>query len=201
MRWTLRRGRRADNSRIVSSDLPPEGEWPDLMRRAQDGDQAAYRLVLRAVLPAIRKVARRRIADAGLAEDTVQDTLLTIHRLRHTYDPARPLMPWVATIASARSIDVLRRSGRARRFEVMDEAAMLAAADPGAGDPGEAMGHEGEVARLLGRLPQRQRMMVEMVKLREMSLDDAAEASLMSVSAVKSLLHRALVRLREYGNS
>jgi RNA polymerase sigma-70 factor (ECF subfamily) len=182
----------------VPSDLPPEGEWPDLMRRAQDGDSAAYRLVLRAVLPAIRKVARRRIADAGLAEDAVQDTLLTLHRLRHTYDPARPLMPWVATIASSRSIDVLRRSGRARRFEVMDEAAMLSAPDPG--DPGEAMGQEREVARLLGLLPQRQRMMVEMVKLREMSLDDAADASMMSVSAVKSLLHRALVRLREYGN-
>jgi RNA polymerase sigma-70 factor (ECF subfamily) len=44
-------------------------------------------------------------------------------------------------------------------------------------------------------------MMVEMVKLKEMSLDEAAGASRMSVSAVKSLLHRALARLREDGNA
>ena len=183
----------------MPEELPPEGAWPDLMARAQDGDQAAYRLVLRAVLPAIRRMARRRISDEALAEDAVQDTLMTIHRLRHTYDPARPLLPWIAAIASARSIDVLRRSGRTRRFEVMDEEAMVAAPDTGA--PAEALAQEREVAHLLGLLSGRQRMMVEMVKLREMSLDDAARASSLSVSAVKSVLHRALARLREHGNS
>lgn len=185
----------------MTGDLPPEDEWPALMRRAQDGDQMAYRMVLRALLPAIRKMARRRIADEALAEDAVQDTLMTLHRLRHTYDPARPLRPWIAAIAHARSIDALRRSGRARRFEIVDEQAMAAAPDLRSAQPGEALGQEREVARLLDLLPQRQRMMVEMVKLREMSLDDAADASRLSVPAVKSLLHRALARLREYGNS
>lgn len=184
----------------MPGDLPPESEWPAWMRRAQDGDQAAYRMVLRAILPSIRRIAGRRIFDEDLVEDAVQDTLMTIHRLRHTYDPARPLMPWVGAIAMSRAIDVLRRSGRTRRFEIMDDEAMEAAPDYAA-EPGEAWGNEREVARLLGRLPQRQRMMVEMVKLKEMSLDDAAGASRMSVPAVKSLLHRALARLREDGNA
>lgn len=170
------------------------------MRRAQDGDQAAYRIVLRAIVPAIRRIAARRIFDEALVEDAVQDTLMTVHRLRHTYDPARPLMPWVGAIATTRAIDVLRRSGRTRRFEVADDEAMEAAPDHAA-DPGEAWGNEREVALLLGRLPQRQRMMVEMVKLKEMSLDDAAQASRTSVSAVKALLHRALARLREDGRA
>lgn len=171
------------------------------MRRAQDGDQSAYRLVMRAIVPAIRSMARRRISDEALVEDAIQDTLLTIHRLRHTYDPCRPLLPWIAAITSARSIDVLRRSGRARRFEVADEDAMISAADPAAPEAGEALSNDREVARLLGMLPERQRMMVEMVKLQEMTLDDAAQASQLSVSAVKSLLHRAFARLREHGNS
>lgn len=170
------------------------------MRRAQDGDQAAYRAVLRAMLPAIRRMVARRIFDEALVEDAVQDTLMTIHRLRHTYDPARPLMPWVGAIAASRAIDVLRRTGRARRFEVIDDEAMEAAPDHASPDPGEAWERERELARMLGQLPQRQRMMVEMVKLKEMSLDEAAGASRMSVSAVKSLLHRALARLREDGN-
>lgn len=171
------------------------------MRRAQDGDQPAYRLVMRAMLPAIRNMARRRIPDDELVEDVIQDTLLTIHRLRHTYDPARPLLPWIAAITSARSIDALRRSGRARRFEVTDDEAMVAAVDLRIADPGEALANDREVARLLGLLPERQRMMVEMVKLQEMTLDDAAKASRLSVSAVKALLHRAFARLREDGNS
>lgn len=183
----------------MRDDKPPESEWPEWMRRAQDGDHAAYRMVLRAMVPAIRRIAARRIFDEALVEDAVQDTLMTIHRLRHTYDPARPLMPWVGAIAATRAIDVLRRSGRTRRFEIVDDEAMAAAPD-NAADPGETWGNEREVALLLGRLPHRQRMMVEMVKLKEMSLDDAAAASRTSVSAVKSLLHRALARLREDGN-
>jgi RNA polymerase sigma-70 factor (ECF subfamily) len=75
-------------------------------------------------------------------------------------------MPWVARLPGRARLTSLRRSGRARRFEVMDEAAMACAADHAAHDPGEAWDHEREVGRLLGRLPQRQRMMVEMVKLR-----------------------------------
>ena len=171
------------------------------MQRAQDGDQSAYRLVMRAIVPAIRHMARRKISDEALVEDAIQDTLLTIHRLRHTYDPARPLLPWIAAITSARSIDILRRSRRARRFEVTDDDAMVAAVDVAVPEAGEALSNDREVARLLGILPERQRMMVKMVKLQEMTLDDAAQASQLSVSAVKSLLHRAFARLREHGNS
>jgi RNA polymerase sigma-70 factor (ECF subfamily) len=81
------------------------------MRRAQDGDQAAYRMVLRAIVPAIHRIAARRIFDEALVEDAVQDTLMTIHRLRHTYDPEQPLMPWVA-----------RLPGRARLTSCADQA-------------------------------------------------------------------------------
>jgi RNA polymerase sigma-70 factor (ECF subfamily) len=51
----------------------------------------------------------------------------------------------------------------------------------------------------LGLLPERQRMVVEMVKLREMSLDDAADESRLSVPAIKSLLHRAYTKLKDVG--
>lgn len=179
---------------------PTEAEWPALMRRAQDGDQAAYRAVLAAMLPAVRALAKRRIIDETLVEDVVQDVLLTVHRLRHTYDPARPMLPWIAAITGARAIDALRRTGRARRREVADEEAFERAADPRALDPIAAMDAGRAVGRMLDGLPERQRQLVEMVKLREMSLDDAAAESRMSVSAVKAVLHRAYSRLRQYGN-
>ncbi|MBU3077958.1 sigma-70 family RNA polymerase sigma factor [Sphingomonas quercus] len=169
------------------------------MRRAQDGDQAAYRVVLRAVVPAVRAYARRRVFDEILVEDVIQDTLLTIHRLRHTYDPARPLLPWIAAITSARAVDALRRHGRSRRREVADEVALAAAVDMAALETLETAGADQTLGRLLGVLPERQRRVVEMVKLREMTLDAAADESRLSVGAVKSLLHRAYARLREHG--
>ena len=54
----------------------------------------------------------RMLGSAFEAEDAVQDTLLTLHTLRHTFDPTRPFGPWLATIAARRAIDRLRRRGR-----------------------------------------------------------------------------------------
>ena len=170
------------------------------MQAAQAGDQAAYRQVLRDVVPLVRAMARRRIRDADLVEDVVQDTLLTLHRVRHTYDPSRPFGPWIGAIASTRAIDALRRHGRSRLREVSDETAIDRHVDPEAARQTERLAIEGEVARLLGLLPDRQREAVELVKLKEMSIDEAARASRLSVSAFKALLHRALTRLRAHGS-
>jgi RNA polymerase sigma-70 factor (ECF subfamily) len=183
----------------MADDLPSPVTWPDLMRRAQDGDQRAYSLVLRALLPAVRACARRRLFDEAGVEDVVQDTLLSIHRLRHTYDPARPLLPWVVAIASARAIDTLRKQGRSRDREVSGDLRLAEMADGDAMAAMEAADMGQELGRLLGLLPERQRMVVEMVKLREMSLDDAADESRLSVPAIKSLLHRAYAKLRDAG--
>jgi RNA polymerase sigma-70 factor, ECF subfamily len=190
----------ASAGRVQDTALTQQ-HWPELMRRAQDGDKAAYGAVLRAMLPAIRSFARRRIYDETLLDDVVQDILLTIHKLRHTYDPARPILPWLAAISAARAVDALRKHGRSQRREVADDAAMAGAVDGGAGDPLAAMDDERELGRLLAALPPRQRAVLEMVKLREMTLEDTASANRLSVQAVKSLLHRALTNLRERGSN
>lgn len=174
--------------------------WPSLMKAAQDGDQQAYRRLLGEIVPSVRALARRRIADAVLVEDVVQDVLLTVHRVRHTYDPARPFKPWIAAIAGARTVDALRRQGRTHRREVGDGEMLEQAIDPAPARQAEMLAAESELGRLLGLLPHRQREAVELVKLREMSLDEAAHASSLSVPALKALLHRALARLRKYGS-
>ncbi len=173
--------------------------WPALMARAQDGDGEAYNRLLRAMIPTIRRMAGRRISDAILMEDVVQDVLLSVHRVRHTYDPARPILPWLQAITAARTIDVLRRCGRQSDREMIDDEAVALQADPGALAGMEAFAAAGELDRLLGILPDRQREVVELVHLREMSLADAADASRHSVPAIKSLLHRAFLKLRQYG--
>ncbi|MRW85646.1 sigma-70 family RNA polymerase sigma factor [Pseudoduganella sp. FT26W] len=167
------------------------------MVRAQDGDQRAYARLLKAIVPAVRGLVRRKIRqDEALVEDVVQDVLLAVHRVRHTYDPDRPFLPWLSAIASARAIDALRARGRRECWEVIDEEAVFGHADESITHGQEQLAIQQQVGSLLSRLPERQRNMVEMVHLSEMSLADAAAASRMTLSAVKSVLHRALTTLR-----
>ena len=168
------------------------------MVRAQDGDQAAYCRLLKAIVPVVRGMARRRIhQDEALLEDVVQDILLTIHRVRHTYDPARPFLPWLSAIVAARAVDALRARGRRQRWEVIDEEAVFGHADASHPAAQGQLAIRQRLDDLLSRLPDRQRSMVELVHLREMSLAEAAAASSTTLSAVKSVLHRALNTLRQ----
>jgi RNA polymerase sigma-70 factor, ECF subfamily len=187
------------SDRTQANEKPLDAaEWPALMRAAQGGDETAYARVLRAMLPTIRASVRYRIYDEAMVDDVIQDTLMTVHRLRHTYDPSLPMRPWLNAIAQARSIDALRKRGRSQRYEVYDDEAVAQVADPRSARATDKLGVDQEVGRLLDLLPARQRTAVEMIKLREMSLDDAAVESRTSVSALKALLHRAIENLRKH---
>ncbi|HYZ32672.1 MAG TPA: sigma factor, partial [Crenalkalicoccus sp.] len=99
-------------------EAAPRGRWDALMEAAQAGDGRAYARLLAEVLPPLRGLARRRLGNPALAEDAVQDTLLTLHRLRDAYDPSRPFWPWIAAIAERRCVDALRGLGRHAAREV-----------------------------------------------------------------------------------
>jgi RNA polymerase sigma-70 factor (ECF subfamily) len=172
-----------------------ERDWGELLAAAQRGDGDAYRQFLQSVTPFARALARRRIISAETAEDVVQESLLTLHRVRHTYEPGRPVQPWLAAIVARRSIDALRKHGRVSAQEVHDPGSYETYADP------EAKGHEaGEHARqlksLMSELTPRQKEALELVKLKEMTLIEASDASGQSVPSLKVNIHRALKRLR-----
>ncbi len=126
-------------------------------------------------------------------DDVVQETLLTVHRARATYDPARPFLPWLRAIAQRRAIDALRRTGRRPR-EVHDPLAYEAGVDDGP-LPGHALAVV-ERDRILGaavaRLPEGQRQAIEHIALRELSLDEASASTGRTKGALKVNFHRAL---------
>jgi len=166
------------------------------MVAAQTGDGVAYDRLLRGVTPFIRALARRHCRNPSDLEELVQDTLLTLHRVRHTYDPGRPFSPWLAAIASRRSIDGLRRRLRLARYEVADATAHETFVDAAANNDVEQLRSAEEVGDLLRLLPARQRQALEALKLKEMSLAEASVASGQSVGALKVNSHRALKALR-----
>jgi RNA polymerase sigma factor (sigma-70 family) len=186
------------DSAHIDSARPDDARRSAWMAAAQAGDQAAYEALLRDCVGVIESVARRQGVPADRIDDVVQDTLLTIHRARQTYDPARSFTAWLRVIAERRAIDLLRKTGRHAAREVhaplayeqhADEssavrrAAFSAEAAPGLGDA-------------LADLPQRQREAVQLLVLQERSLAETAAATGRSQGSLKVNLHRALKSLR-----
>ena len=173
----------------------PGNRWGGLLAAAQRGDSGAYRQFLQAIVPFVRAIARRRCWSEDLAEDVVQDVMLTVHRVRHTYQPGRPVEPWLAAIAVRRSIDANRKRGRIGRHEVFDEAAIETFADPGAKEPVDADASR-VLARMTEGLSHGQKEAIELVKIKEMTLAEASVVSGRSIASLKVNIHRAMMKLR-----
>ena len=179
-----------------ASGTEAENKWGRLMAAAQGGDRTAYAQLLHEIVPFIRAIAVHRHATRDRADEVVQDVLLTLHRVRHTYDPSRPFKHWLAAIARRRSIDVLRRRSRLERWEISDEIAYETFADPATNRQMEARFATGGLREAIASLPEQQREAVELLKLREMSLAEASAASGRSIAALKVNVHRAIKSLR-----
>jgi RNA polymerase sigma factor (sigma-70 family) len=169
-----------------------------LMRAAQDGDAAAYEELLRAIAPQVRKVVMRQRAFAGIAEveDLVQDVLLSVHAVRATYDPSRPFVPWLFAIVRNRLADGARRYARTARREVHLDESDVTFFEVETNTDSTELGDADAVREAVRALPEGQRQAIELVKLRELSLKEAAEASGTSVGALKVATHRAMATLR-----
>ena len=179
-------------SEAIATD--PE-EWAALMVLAQGGDGASYRKLLVGITPYLRAIASRAYRNPSDAEDTLQDVLLTLHAVRHTYDASRPFKPWLAGIARHRVIDRLRALGRASTREVALE--LEHEAFPAA-ETNENLSFEAQDLHLAIRaLPPGQRQAVTLLKLQEKSLKEAAAVSGMSVGALKVATHRGIAALRQ----
>lgn len=182
----------ADQARREGGGL----DWSKLMARAQDGDRQAYRTLLEDVAPYIRSIAVRCFKQPSDVEDAVQDVLLTVHMVRHAYDPSRPFGPWLLAIANRRIIDRLRRETRQKAREIVLTAEHETFATPPT-NLNEVISDEAALRDAIERLPPEQRQAIQMLKLNEISLKEAATASGRSVVALKVATHRAIKGLRK----
>ncbi len=186
----------ADASAASASESPDQrrAAW---MAAAQAGDRRAYEKVLADSVGLIRAAARRQGVALDRLDDVVQETLITVHRVRHTYDPTRSYDTWLSAIASRRAIDALRSRGRRDSRELHDEFAMETHAGPDdASAAAEQLQRAQRLHAAIARLPPGQREAVEQLGLREHSLSEAAELTGRNSGALKVNLHRALKALR-----
>jgi RNA polymerase sigma-70 factor (ECF subfamily) len=172
-----------------------ELDWSKLMARAQDGDRHAYRTLLQDVTPYLRSLAARCFKPPAEAEDAVQDVLLTVHMVRHAYDPGRPFGPWLVAIANRRFIDRLRRETRVKAREIALASEHETFPEPATNLDNE-ISEQAALNQAINTLPPEQRQAVTLLKLNEMSLKEAAAVSGRSIAALKVATHRAIKNLR-----
>jgi RNA polymerase sigma-70 factor (ECF subfamily) len=167
-----------------------EARLKALMLRGLGGDAAAHAALLSAMSGYLRGYFSRRLgAGAADMEDLVQDTLLAIHSRRGTYDVAQPFTPWAYAVARYKLLDHFRRAGVRKSVPLEDAGDLFATENP------EEGAVRRDVGKLLGLLPKKQRQLLEDVKLRGLSMEEAASRADMSVTAVKVSVHRGMKTL------
>ncbi len=176
--------------------VPDEGQW---VRLATQGDQEAFGKLVLAYQTPVYNLAYRMLGSPTEAEEAAQETFLRVYTNLHRYDPERSFRSWLLSIASHYCIDCLRR--RRINWLSLDEE-ILPAGTLSSGRPGP----EGAVTRreqekwiqgLLGGLSPMDRAAVTLRYWYDCSYEEIGEVLELTVSAVKSRLHRARRALAE----
>lgn len=164
---------------------PDEATLLRLMRAAQTGDNTSYVALLRTCRTWLERYYARKVASHQI-DDLVQETLISFHHKRTTFDLSRPFLPWLAAIARYRWVDFLRRE---RSFAMLDD---------------DMLAMDGEedaiVARLsldamLNALPAKQAQAITLVKIEGLTVEEASLRCGQSATLIRVNVHRGLRRL------
>ena len=174
-----------------------EQRWGEAMCAERRGEVLAYERMLKEVATALRRSLTPRLVRVGLgaheAEDLVQEILIGLHGKRHTWDPARPFLPWLHAITRYKLIDFTRHRRREtrRRVDLPLEDWLEIVESPA----DEANRSLWEVDRHLAVLPVSQRAIVRAIAVEGASVRNVAQGLATSEGAVRVTLHRAIRRL------
>ncbi len=180
-----------------------------LMLAVQAGDSAAFRALYRKYAPQVVRYAMQLIGSQARAEEIAQDVFLQIYRSRHRYRPKARLATWIFRVATNACLSELRRPERHIDIQPL-EAAIADMPTGGTRTPrplndrapdGEAAAIGAElrarIHHLLHSLPPQQRAALLLARMEGLSYEEVAAALHCTVSAVKSLIHRATVAMRQ----
>jgi RNA polymerase sigma-70 factor (ECF subfamily) len=158
---------------------------------AKSGDSQAFSRLVEAYQNPVYNLCYRMLGDAQEAEDAAQETFIRAYKSMHRYDANRPFSTWILSIAAHFCIDQIRK--RHMRTVSFEEIPYQQFSDPSLGP--EASVHAREVQEqvkgLLEALSAEDRAAVVMRYWYEFSYEEIASALNMTISAVKSRLHRA----------
>ncbi len=170
----------------------------DWILKAINGDDEAFSLLVEAYQTPVYNLCYRMLGEATAAEDAAQETFWRAYQNLKKYDPQRSFTTWILSIAAHYCIDLQRR----QKFGIfeMDEFPDFDLADPSLPNPEAVamMNEEDQVLhQLINKLSPPDRAAVILKYWYACSEEEIAQMLSLTVSAVKSRLHRSRKQLAE----
>lgn len=164
----------------------------ELMLRIAKGDADAFDEIYRRFARPILALARRRLADAGKAEDATQETFVSIWRSASSFRPERGTgSAWLFAVARNSIIDRARQ----RSETTVEEAPEQASSDPDPSEVAESDWLAWEVHTALERLPEREQEVLSLAYFSELSQTETAERLDLPLGTVKTRTRSGLSRM------
>ncbi len=179
-----------------------------LMLEVRGGIASAFEELMQRFQGRLVTVLEHLVGNRDQAEDLAQEVFLRVYRSRKTYEPGAKFSTWLYTVANNVASNALRSRSRRREISLDARESSSWGANPleriaqaSSGQMPTRQLDKVEVRDMVrvavGTLNDRQRMAVLLSKFEEMSYADIAQSMQMSPQAIKSLLSRARVNLRE----
>ncbi|MCH8979875.1 MAG: sigma-70 family RNA polymerase sigma factor [Armatimonadetes bacterium] len=166
------------------------------MLRAQAGELVAMEIVADTYRSQIRGHSLRMLRDAEDADDAVQDTFVKAFRAIRSFEPGRPLLPWLMRICSNCCVDIIRgRKPGQERLEKHEHMLYDNRTDVAKGV--ESRLRVERVRDAVARLPDKYRRIIEMRHYSHMDVNEIATALDIPEGTIKSWLFRARALLRK----
>jgi RNA polymerase sigma-70 factor (ECF subfamily) len=167
----------------------------EAIRRAANGDAAAWEPLVRAHQEAVFRLAYLLLGDPDEAQDVAQETFLRAWKHLRRFDATRPLRPWLLSIAANLASNQRRSAGRyvaALMRAFRNEPASSAGVEEGSTRHIEA----NDLWKAVQQLSMPDQKIIYLRFFLELSVTETAEALNVAEGTVKSRLSRALERLR-----
>ena len=166
--------------------------WKSLMSSSQKGHSSDYAILLAELAEYGRVILRSRGIKLEILEEIVQETLISVHKYRHTYDQIRPFKPWFHSILNSRLSDCFRKISIHENHEIGEEDLLYVEADQ------EISGLEVEaLQKAMNELSEQQKEIVLLLKFEGLSIAEVAKRMNMSESAIKVAAHRSYKKIYE----
>ena len=166
--------------------------------QAKNGNDEAFTYIVETYQTPVYNLCYRMLGHPQAAEDAAQETFLRAYQHLHRYDIKRPFATWLLSIAAHYCIDRLRKrklpvfsvdEDEESTFEIPDVQALNPEAETVHGE------HREQVHAMITSLETTDRAAIVMRYWYDFSEKEIAEALNLTVSAVKSRLHRARKQL------
>jgi len=158
-------------------------------QRGLDQDHTGFRAIYERYAPEVLRFQKRLLGDRHAAEDAVQDTFVRLHRGLKAYDGARPLRPYVFSVARNVAVDILRARAKRPRPEALAEA--LVPGGAAAVDEASRGEESAAVAESLATLAPEHRSLLVLRHVHGLKLEELAEGLACTDRTIRNRLRSA----------